>query len=467
MSKIFGVFVPVGRLGLVLGELVFAGCALYFLLIPFLVSSLTLYPVAGPAAISIILSGIGILTMLATGLYNTYDFQNYRATAAKALLTAFLLGPLIFVVCLTLSRAKVGGGGISAFWYLKATTIWFVCIAVARLSFMRLMRLDALKRRVIVIGAGTCARNVAEIGASYAAQHCALLAFVKTPTEKTLLCADHMIVDAESENLLTLARRLRATEIVVAVDDRRGLPTEQLLQCKIAGIRVTDYLSFCERESGRVDLAALQPSWLIYSDGFRTGLVFRVVKRIFDMAASIAVLILTLPVLIVTALLIAIESHGPILYRQERVGQFGRPFVLLKFRSMRVDAEQNGNPQWAAKHDPRVTRIGAWIRKVRIDELPQLINVLKGDMSFIGPRPERPYFVNRLEEKIRFYGERHAVKPGISGWAQINYPYGASLDDARKKLEFDLFYVKNTTLLLDFIIFIRTVRVILNPEGAR
>jgi sugar transferase (PEP-CTERM system associated) len=267
--------------------------------------------------------------------------------------------------------------------------------------------------------------------------------------------------------LFALTRRCGANEIVVAADDRRGLPVRPLLGCKLRGIQITDFMSFCERESGRVDLDGLQPSWLIFSDGFRASAAARTIKRTFDIVVSAATLVLTLPLLAVTVLLVKLADGGPVLYSQERVGLFGKRFTLYKFRSMRVDAEPDGAPRWADEGDARVTPVGTVIRKVRIDELPQLFNVLKGDMSFIGPRPERPYFVEQLTPQIPFYGERHAVKPGITGWAQINHPYGASLQDARGKLAYDLYYVKNHNVILDLIILIQTVRVVLFPTGAR
>jgi sugar transferase (PEP-CTERM system associated) len=470
MLKVFGVFVPLARLSLGLAELSFIGAALYFVLVPVLVTAPNLYPVAAPALLSIILSAIGFLMMLAVGLYKPNAFQNYRATATKTLLAFGLMVPMIFVVVFALKRAPGGSfAGISAGWYVKAIVIWFICIVGARVMFMHLMRLAAIRRRIVVLGTGTYANQIRQMGSQSFATQFTPVAFVRSSHEKVSPAGENVSVEFDSagDEFLAFVRSCRASEVVVATDDRRGLPTHQLLRCKIAGIRVTDYLSFCERESGRVDLKALQPSWLIYSDGFRTGALVRIVKRSFDILASFGVLILTLPVLVATALMIAIESKGPILYRQERVGLQGKIFTLLKFRSMQVDAEEGRNPQWAATQDPRVTRVGTWIRKVRIDELPQLINVLKGEMSFIGPRPERPYFVEQLAKQIPFYNERHSVKPGISGWAQINYPYGASLEDARKKLEFDLFYVKNTTLLVDFVILLRTIGVILYPEGAR
>jgi sugar transferase (PEP-CTERM system associated) len=271
----------------------------------------------------------------------------------------------------------------------------------------------------------------------------------------------------ETDELLELAYRLGVSEIVVATDDRRGLPVSQLLHCKLAGIKVTDFLDFWERETRTVDLDALQPSWLFYSDGFRCGPVDEFLKRGFDIFVSIILLVLTLPLLIVTACLIKIESPGPILYRQERVGLRGRVFTILKFRSMHVDAETDGHPRWAAKGDPRVTRVGAIIRKLRIDELAQTLNVLCGDMSFVGPRPERPFFVAQLAKAIPYYAERHWVRPGITGWAQINFPYGASTEDARRKLTYDLYYVKNRSIFLDALILLQTARVIFWNSGAR
>jgi sugar transferase (PEP-CTERM system associated) len=272
---------------------------------------------------------------------------------------------------------------------------------------------------------------------------------------------------AGPDALAEFGGRLGASEVVVATDDRRGLPVRQLLHCKLAGLRVTDFLDFWERETRTVDLEALRPSWLFYSDGFRCGVVDEILKRAFDIVVSSALLVFSLPLLVVTAGLIKLESAGPILYRQERVGLRGEGFTIFKFRSMRADAERDGNPQWAAKGDPRVTRVGAIIRKLRIDELAQILNVLRGDMSFVGPRPERPYFVASLTEAIPYYAERHWVRPGITGWAQINYPYGASNEDARRKLAFDLYYIKNRSIFLDFLILLQTARVIFWNHGAR
>jgi len=271
----------------------------------------------------------------------------------------------------------------------------------------------------------------------------------------------------EPDGLIALSGRVGATEIVVAADDRRGLPVHQLLRCKLAGIKVTDFLDFWERETRTVDLEALKPSWLFYSDGFRCGPVDEFLKRAFDIVVSLGLLTFTLPLLAATACLIKLESPGPILYRQSRVGLRGREFTMLKFRSMRTDAETDGRPRWAAQGDPRVTRVGAVIRKIRIDELVQVLNVLRGDMSFVGPRPERRYFVTELSKSIPYYDERHWVRPGITGWAQINFPYGASTEDARRKLTYDLYYVKNRSIFLDALILLQTARVIFWNQGAR
>jgi len=258
----------------------------------------------------------------------------------------------------------------------------------------------------------------------------------------------------------------RVEELVVVSHERRGLPVSELLDCKLAGVGVIEYVSFWERESHQLDLAETTPGWLVFSDGFKTGLIRRLVKRIFDIVASVTLLVLTLPLLLLTALLIKLESPGSVFYVQERVGLDGKIFTIFKFRSMRSDAEAGG-PRWAAQRDARVTRIGALIRKIRIDEIPQAINVLKGDMAFVGPRPERPVFVQNFIEKIPFYGARHRVKPGITGWAQINYPYGSGEEDAKIKLCYDLYYVKNGSIFLDIIIMMQTIKVLIWSAGAR
>jgi sugar transferase (PEP-CTERM system associated) len=262
---------------------------------------------------------------------------------------------------------------------------------------------------------------------------------------------------------------LRVGEVVLALEERRGaLPLDDLLRVKTTGVQVSDIASFIERETGRVDLATTNPSALIFSDGFSAGQrISRVGKRLFDIGASLAVLVVGLPLILIAGVAVKLDSRGPVFYRQSRVGRYDQPFEVVKIRSMRTDAEAAGQAVWASENDPRVTRVGHVIRKLRIDELPQLWCVLKGEMSIVGPRPERPAFVEELERELPYYAERHMVKPGLTGWAQINYPYGASIEDARAKLEYDLYYTKNYSPVLDLLILLQTVRVVLWPEGAR
>jgi sugar transferase (PEP-CTERM system associated) len=266
------------------------------------------------------------------------------------------------------------------------------------------------------------------------------------------------------------AARLGVDEIVVGPDDRRGgSPVDALLECKQRGMTVTELTEFFEREAGRIKMNLTNPSWLVFSEGFNSSPMRRSIKRTFDVLVAALVLLLAWPLMLLTALAIRLESGAgaPILYRQERVGEYGRPFPVIKFRSMRTDAEMDGVARWATQDDDRVTRVGRFIRKVRLDELPQLWNVLRGDMSIIGPRPERPQFVDEFNNCIRYYRLRHCVNPGLTGWAQLRYPYGSSLQDAEQKLNFDLFYVKNHNLVFDLSILLQTVEVVLFGRGAR
>ena len=344
----------------------------------------------------------------------------------------------------------------------------FVGTALTRLIFMRLFKMDAMRRRVLLLGAGSRSAKIEglerdELG------HRKFNLVGCLPLTNTDCCLDRTRILQDKGSILSVARKYKIDEIVVGVRERRGggLPADQLLECKLAGLEVVDLPSFFERETGQIQVESLNPSWMIFSDGFKRSPLKDISKRMFDVIASTVLVLLTLPVMMMTAILIWLESGSPIFYRQERVGEHGRIFRVLKFRSMRQDAERDGVPQWAKKKDDRVTRVGRVIRLLRIDELPQVFNVFKGDMSFVGPRPERPYFVEDLTKKISYYPSRHTVKPGITGWAQIRYPYGATVEDAVQKLQYDLYYVKNHTLFLDLIILFQTAQVILFGKGAR
>jgi sugar transferase (PEP-CTERM system associated) len=296
-----------------------------------------------------------------------------------------------------------------------------------------------------------------------------VVGFVPLPTREEGISVPRERLTPAGMSIPDLVSRLRVDEIVVAVREQRGgvLPVDQLLACRTFGVRVTDLSAFYERMRGEMPVEALKASWLIYGKGFRQGLLRRTVKRAFDVAMSALLLVLALPVILVAAIAIFFESPGPVIFRQERVGRGGRTFVLLKLRSMRADAESDGKPRWASVQDDRITPVGRLIRKLRIDELPQLWNVLKGEMSLIGPRPERPGFVEELSKQIPFYAVRHTVHPGITGWAQVRCEYGASVEDAKRKLQFDLYYVKNHSLVLDLLVAVETIRVVLSGKGAR
>ena len=399
--------------------------------------------------------------MLATGLYDSNGHRSSPQTATRLLVSFALSLVALAVIFFLLPNV--------ALWrsiFLYAALLSFVLIMIVRLLFARLVNWDRFRRRVMVLGAGGRAAKLEVIGASPNAGFQIVRYIRMTEREPAVPAA------APREQIASfydLAEELGVSEIVLALEERRGsLPVADLLQAKLAGVRVSEMSSFLERETGRVDLGSVSPSWLIFSDGFLGSQQAAVIgKRMFDVAASLVLLALSSPVLLVTALLVKLTSPGPVFYLQERVGQFGRSFNVIKFRSMRSDAEKDGTPQWAQKHDPRVTPVGRLIRATRIDEIPQIFNVLKGDMSFVGPRPERPYFVQDLAAQIPFYDERHVVKPGITGWAQLNYPYGASIEDARHKLEYDLYYVKNYSMFLDLLILIQTVRVVLWRDGVR
>ena len=322
---------------------------------------------------------------------------------------------------------------------------------LSRLVLSGLLERRVLRRHLLVVGAGQRAWDLLRMLSKEGSNLHYDIAFLHDPALGEVdarLAADPAgrIIWREGFGVLQAARDVGADEIVIAPDERRGMNLERLLECKKAGFPVVQYLSFVEKEIRRVDLKRMELGWLLYSDGFYFGAMDRALKRLFDLVASSLVLLLTAPLLLAAMIAIRWEGPGPVLYRQERVTQGGRHFWILKLRTMREDAEARG-AVWAAKQDGRITRVGTFLRRARIDELPQLVNVLKGEMSIVGPRPERPMFVAELAKEIPLYNERHAVKAGLTGWAQINYPYGASIDDARSKLSYDLYYVKNFSVL--------------------
>lgn len=334
-----------------------------------------------------------------------------------------------------------------------------------RFAFLRVVDSDLIARRVLVLGTGEHAAEVE--GLERTNESCGLKCVGFLDVEKNGVRVTPSRIITPGGTLLELCLERKVSEIVVAVQERRGkLQTEELMDCKLSGIIIYDFMTFMERETGRCDLNGLRPSWFIFAEGFSGGLLQQSAKRGLDLLLSIVLVVVTLPLIGATALAIRIETPGPVFYRQKRVGLNSRTFDIIKFRSMAVDAEVDG-PVWAARNDPRITDVGRIIRKFRIDELPQIVNVLKGEMSFVGPRPERPEFAQQLAACVSYYNERHRVKPGITGWAQLHYIYSDSIEGSLMKLQYDLYYVRHFSLLLDLFIVVQTVRVILWPAGAR
>jgi sugar transferase (PEP-CTERM system associated) len=404
------------------------------------------------------------IALTAMGLYSARQ----RARTLGIILRALVAHTLALVILAILSfflpvlRPEPGQA-------LAWATMSFALVLLARIIEQAFIDEDAFKRRVLVYGTGQRAQSLLQLRRRADQRGFIIVGYMPANGEDVLVDPGKVLLH-KAQELRRLAKELDVVEIVVAMDDRRrDFPVRELLDCRLNGIEVIDLVNFLERETGRVHLDVLNPSWIIFSEGFRRDIMRTTTKRAFDVAASLGLVLVTWPFMLLTILGIMLEDgpRAPILYRQRRVGLDGHEFDVLKFRSMRVDAERDGKPRWASGADDRVTMIGRFIRKVRIDELPQIFNVLRGDMSFVGPRPERPLFVAQLAESIPYYDERHCAKPGITGWAQVCYPYGSSEKDAIEKLQYDLYYVKNHSLLFDMMILLQTVEVVLLGKGGR
>lgn len=417
-----------------------------------------IYRHAPDAAIFVV---VFMLVMHAVGVYRQESLADMRVMFLR-LCASFLIGFIVIgAIQYTIPSMELWRSALGIAILLGLAEI--VCF---RLAARGVVTSHVLKRRAMVLGAGSRAARIEAQQLKRQSPNFVCVGFIQMNSETVRVAPGKVL--GRAEDLVRVAEQFDIDEIVVAVEDRRKeMPVNDLLHLKLSGVDISEFSTFWEKETGKVDLDTVHPSWMIFSDGFGGTAATRILKRCFDLLVSVAFLILTLPVLAATALLIKLDTRGPIFYRQERVGQHGRPFMLLKFRSMVTDAERDGVPQWAGNSDSRITRVGRVIRQTRIDEIPQVFNVLLGDMSFIGPRPERPFFVQELAVKIPYYAERHRVKPGITGWAQINFPYGASVEDAKQKLEYDLYYIKNHSIFLDCIILLQTARVVLFPDGVR
>lgn len=443
---------------LILGGAIYAGVSARFL-DPNAIPD-DLHPLFSKAlTFTIVMLGL----MTASGLYDL-EWQGGVRALLQRLGLSFGLGLVTMSMLFYFFPALLFGRGV----FLLSFGLALLGILLSRALFIRWARAGAFKTRALVIGTGSRAAHIeALLTKRGQAGNVQVLGYLPMGGSHHFVNHDR-ILDTQ-EGLPELATRLQISEIILAVRDRRsgGLPVPELLKCKLRGVRVLELSSFFERENGHLQLDSMNASWMILAEGFHQGMLRDTIKRLFDLLISAAMLAVCLPIMVLTALLIKLESAGPVLYRQERVGQGGRNFTILKFRSMCVDAEKDGKPRWAGQNDSRVTLTGRVIRRTRIDELPQIFNVFFGDMSFVGPRPERPYFVQDLTQKIPYYGVRHTVKPGITGWAQVRYAYGATDEDAMHKLQYDLYYVKNHSLFLDLMILFQTAQVVLWGKGVR
>jgi sugar transferase (PEP-CTERM system associated) len=400
----------------------------------------------------------------ASGLYESNSSASLSRACARA----------VFVLMVTLPLAYVIFGLLPATLTDRAVVQFSMMAGVSALIVRRVWVTHSQGKpqsrsstRILVFGAGSAAKTVGDT-LKAADPNAYIVGYIPGTNETEPAVPSNEILGLRG-SLGETARQLGVDEIVVALTERRSgsMPLRQLLDCKLAGVKVYDLNTHFEKTLGQIRVDYLNAGWLIFGDGFNQGTLRTFIKRVFDIVCSSLLLLLAAPVMLATALAIKFESRGPVFYRQERTGLNGQSFKVTKFRSMRTDAEKDGRPQWATANDSRVTRVGHIIRRLRIDELPQLMNVLGGEMSLVGPRPERPFFVQQLTQEIPFYAVRHSVKPGVTGWAQVRYHYGSTVEDSQEKLQYDLYYVKNHTLFLDLVVLLETVGVVLTGKGAR
>ena len=410
---------------------------------------------------SLLLTGGILVTNGSLGFYQRVHSRSVGQTAARALMCWCLTLPLAYLL-FRFSHLQLENGKVFILTLMAGVTLVLLHRVYATHSkATRLMR-----QRVLIFGTGAAAKHVGKT-LQKSDPTVELVGYYAGPNETTKAVSAWGLLSPD-QSLTDIVMAEQVDEVVVAVSERRGgsMPLRELLDCKLQGVRVTDIATHFEKTLGQIRLDAVSAGWLIFGDGFKQGWWRTFIKRIFDIICASILIMLALPVMLITAVLIVLESGGPIFYTQERVGLNGRLFNVIKFRSMRTDAEKDGKPRWASAVDDRATKVGRVIRKLRIDELPQLFSVLGGAMSLVGPRPERPYFVDQLTQQIPYFAVRQSVKPGVTGWAQVRYHYGATVEDASEKLQYDLYYVKKHSLFLDLVILFETVGVVLMGKGA-
>ena len=416
--------------------------------------------VAVTCSVLLALGMLGINSGL--GFYQRVHNRSVGQSRARGVLSLILTLALAYGI---FSLLPLAVGDRRLFAYTVAACI--VLVLAHRVYAMHSTSQSMVRQRILVFGTGTRAKLV---GRSLKKSDASvdLVGYFAGPNEAVTEVSAWGVLTPD-KSLTDIVMDEQVDEIVVALAERRGgsMPLRELLDCKLHGVRVVDIATHFEKTLGQIRLDSVNPGWLIFGDGFQQGLMRTLVKRVFDIIFAVVLIIVSAPVMLITGILILLESGGPMLYLQERVGLNGRLFSVVKFRSMRTDAEKDGKPRWAAAGDDRVTRVGRVIRKLRIDELPQLFTVLAGDMSLVGPRPERPFFVDKLTQEIPYYSVRLSVKPGLTGWAQVRYHYGASMEDSAEKLQFDLYYVKNHSWFLDLVVLFETIGVVLTGKGAQ
>lgn len=464
MKRLFRHYISLSLLTLLIVESSYLFCSFYI--------GRALYTALGHEALfpagnefifsALVFSVVMCMIMTAMGLYER-NFWNGKSDMMLRVGISFMLGLFVMTAIYYLSPRLY----LTRDSFILIFAIAFAGVVVLRFLFFKISDNKRVGRRILVLGIGQYAKRMEELQGK-TNSGLSIVGYLQLHAEEVLQVPANRLVRMTT-NLSDLAENLSIDEIVVAMDDRRkGFPLDEVMECKFDGIQVSTFLSFFERQSGKIQLDALRPSNLIFSEGLQLALVNRFFKRLFDLISCSVLLVLASPLMLIAGLAVWLESgcRDPILYRQTRVGINGHPFEVVKFRSMRVDAEKDGKARWAQRGDSRITRVGAIMRDSRVDELPQLFNVLRGDMSFVGPRPERPQFVDDLAKTIPYYNLRHMVKPGITGWAQICFPYGASEEDAREKLEYDLYYIKNYSLFFDTVILLQTVHTVFWGKGA-
>lgn len=415
---------------------------------------------------ALIYAVVMLLSSYSMGVYGAALRESLGGMLARSMVSYCLLGGSAMVILYYLLPALYVGRGA----LFGAVVLSLPLVIIVRLAFYSVVDAAQLKRRILVLGTGRRASAILQAMKSGQFIGCDIVGFVRTDSD-SLAIPEEWLTHSDSD-MRSLVKKHRIDEIVVAVDERRRdsgsyFPIEELLDCKLAGTRITEVVELYERELSRIDLAEINTGWMVFGDRFRYNQLRDAGKRVFDIFCSLLLLTLAWPLMLLTALVVCLETGFPVIYKQTRVGLNGQHFSIYKFRSMTQDAEKDGKAIWAKANDSRVTRVGAFIRNTRLDELPQIINVLLGQMTFVGPRPERPEFVDDLVKELPYYDVRHRVKPGLMGWAQLKYPYGASVEDAANKLMYDLYYVKNYSVLLDMLIIVQSVEVILLGKGVR